>query len=120
MATVDFEILLAAHKEGLFVGAPTPRQRLYLRDQVITAWDIVWTVTQCDERGILISELSAKLNLRPKTIMTIVPWLKRKGLISYRQNRCKNFPARFYPKGSRLAPPLEPVIESNPIDPAIP
>lgn len=81
MATLDINILEAAHTDGLIIGRLSDRQRLYLALSVITVNEILRIIQECGERGAGVEGLAQATELHPNTIKQYCRWLRSKGLI---------------------------------------
>lgn len=80
MATINLEILEAAHTDGLLPKRLSVSQKLYLHSSVQTANQIYWAIAAADE-GLDSEQLQKAITLAKNTLFQYTRWLEMKGLI---------------------------------------
>lgn len=79
MATLDLNILDAAHKDGLLPKRLSATQQLYLYPSVLTANQIYWHIV--GEEGLDVEQLKHRTGLHENTVKQFCRWLASKELI---------------------------------------
>lgn len=80
MATINLEILEAAHKDRLLPKRLSASQKLYVHSSVQTANQIYWAIAQSPD-GLDSEQLQKKIGLAPNTLFQFTRWLEGRGLI---------------------------------------
>lgn len=80
MATINLEVLEAAHKDGLLPKRLSAAQKLYLHSSVQKANQIYWSIANA-ENGLDSEQLQKAVALYPNTLFQYTRWLQGKGLI---------------------------------------
>lgn len=86
MAQINFEMLDAAFNDGWFDRPIGERQRLYLRQSIITAHDLVILIKASID-GLSAEQLTNRSQLNHQTCLQYCRWLAEKGLITIGEER---------------------------------
>jgi len=81
MATLNPEILLAAHKDGLISKKLSKRELLYLNSSLLTANAIYWAIAASSD-GLDSDQLTHRTGIAKNTLFQYLRWLKSQGLIA--------------------------------------
>jgi response regulator of citrate/malate metabolism len=94
MATLNFDILNAAHEDRLIGIQPTKRQLLYLENSVLTANRILMAIEVMEEATS--EQLEKVLMLSRNTLNMYLRWAEKRGYISHRLDKEQNGQPKVY------------------------
>lgn len=88
MATLNLDVLEAAHKDGLLPKRLTAHQKLYLHSSIQTANSIYWEISKADSglnveqlQNAVSSALESPKKINQNTLFQYTRWLEFKGVI---------------------------------------
>lgn len=79
MASINLEILKAAHADGLLPKRLSRNQSLYLHPSVLRANQIYWAIAEGE--GVNFEQLEKSLGLHPETLKQFCRWMIKQEIL---------------------------------------
>ena len=86
MATIEQEILEAAHKDGLIGAKLSKRQQLYLKQSILTMNKLITVIASVPD-GLDIEQIARRAKTHKNTCLIYTRWLAKKNYVVIEQHQ---------------------------------